>query len=147
MPVSRILGRSGPSPTACQGGFTLVEILAAFVVFALLFATMLQVLSGSLNNTRRAESHSEAALWARSKMAAVGIDPPVEEGRWEGEFDDEYAWEIEIRPYEGNEDAPLDLDEFPVDLYHVELVVKWDHDGRPRRALFRTLRTATPEVR
>ncbi len=128
-----------------QSGFTLIEVLASFVVFALLFATMLQVLSGSLNNARRAEAYSEAALWAQSKMAAVGIDPPVEEGRWDGEFDDDYAWEIEIRPYEFNDAEAVPADEFPVDLYYVELAVTWNQDERPRRAVFRTLRSATPE--
>lgn len=129
-----------------QRGFTLVEVLAAFVVFALLFATMMQLMSGSLGNARRASSHTDAALWAQSRMAAVGIDPPIEEGRWEGEFDEVYSWTIEIAPYAFNDDeGTIDFDDFPVDLYHVELTVRWEHDGRPRQAVFRTLRAATPE--
>ncbi len=145
MAERRQRGRSGGPSRRAQGGFTLVEILAAFVVFALLFATVLQVLSGSLNNTRRAAAYSKAALWAQSKMAAVGIDPPIEEGHWEGEFDDDYGWQIDITPYQLNDDTDLNFDEFPVDLYYVELAVVWSLDERPRRAVFRTLRTASPE--
>ena len=128
-----------------ESGFTLVEVLAAFIVFTLLFVTLLQILSGSLNNTRRAAAYTEAALWAQSKMAAVGIDPPVEEGTWSGEFNDRYGWEINISSYEFNDDSSLPADDFPVDLFYVELAVLWQQDERPRRAVFRTLRSATPE--
>ncbi len=128
-----------------QRGFTLVEVLASFVVFALLFATMMQVLSGSLSNTRNASSYTEAALWAQSRMAAVGIDPPIEEGRWEGEFDDVYSWEIVITPHLVDEDTVAEPDYFPVSLFLVELIVHWNEVQRPRQAVFRTLRTATRE--
>ena len=52
-------------------GFTLLELLLAFLVFALSFATVLEILSGSLRNTVRARHYTEAALTAQSACMAT----------------------------------------------------------------------------
>ncbi|MDJ0655284.1 MAG: type II secretion system protein [Xanthomonadales bacterium] len=127
-----------------QSGFTLLEVMAAFVVFALLFATTLQIMSASMRNIGRSEEFSQAALWAQSRMDAVGIDPPIEEGQWRGDFNDEYSWELDIVPYDSSESVGASFDEIPVVLYYVELRVLWGED-QPRQAVFKTLRSAAPE--
>ncbi|MEM9533702.1 MAG: type II secretion system protein [Pseudomonadota bacterium] len=126
-----------------QRGFTLLEVLAAFVVFALLFTTTLKIMSASARNVTRSADYSQAALWAQSRMDLVGIDPPIEEGNWEGEFDDEYRWTLDIQAYDVLDELSADLAETPVDLYYVELQVFWGRDSQ-RRAVFKTLRSATP---
>ena len=63
-----------------SGGFTLLELLLSFVVFALSFATVLEILSGSMRNTVRARHNSEAALTAQSLMDQVGLEIPLESG-------------------------------------------------------------------
>jgi len=131
--------------TRHQGGFTLLEVLVAFVIFALVFATTLQILSGSLRNVKRSAEYTQAALWAQSRLDAVGIDPPLESGQYQGEFDDDYSWELEIVPYEFNDDSGLILDEFPIDLFYVELRVNWGQEPRRLQAVFKTLRTAVPQ--
>jgi len=37
-----------------SGGFTLLEVMLAFVVFALSFATILEIMAGSMRSVRRA---------------------------------------------------------------------------------------------
>ena len=64
-----------PVSPAGSRGFTLLELLLAFVVFALSFATVLEILSGSMRNTVRARHYSEAALTAQSIMDQVGLAP------------------------------------------------------------------------
>lgn len=137
--------RYQPVMTRHQGGFTLLEVLVAFVIFALVFATTLQILSGSLRNVKRSAEYTQAALWAQSRLDAVGIDPPLESGQYQGEFDDDYSWELEIVPYEFNDDSGLILDEFPIDLFYVELRVNWGQEPRRLQAVFKTLRTAVPQ--
>ena len=67
----RIL-RTGRGPGASRsGGFTLLEVLLAFVIFALSFATVLEILSGSLRSTMRARDYSEAALLAQHRRVEV----------------------------------------------------------------------------
>lgn len=138
-----MMRRPHNNPTA-QRGFTLLEIVVAFVIFGLIFATVLKILSGSLRNTQRSAEYTQAALWAQSRMDTVGIDPPLEDGSYDGEFDDNYRWELDISPYEFNDDSGFNPDEFPVDLFYVELRVYWGGE-QPRQARFRTLRTAVPQ--
>ena len=128
-----------------QGGFTLLEVMVAFVIFALVFATTLQILSGSMRNIKRSAEYTQAALWAQSRMDAVGIDPPLENGDYQGEFDDDYSWELEIVPYEFDDGSDFVVDEFPVDLFYVELRVQWGQEPRRLQAVFKTLRTAVPQ--
>jgi general secretion pathway protein I len=137
--------RYQPVSTRQQGGFTLLEVLVAFVIFALVFATTLQILSGSLRNVKRSAEYTQAALWAQSRLDAVGIDPPLESGQYQGEFDHDYSWELEIVPYEFNDDSGLILEEFPIDLFYVELRVHWGQEPRRLQAVFKTLRTAVPQ--
>ena len=42
--------------------------MAAFVVFALIFATSLQVMSGAMRNTVKSDQYTQAALWAQSRL-------------------------------------------------------------------------------
>ena len=49
-----------------QRGFTLIEVMAAFAIFAVLFGVLLQILSTSISNTRRSGDFTQAALLAQS---------------------------------------------------------------------------------
>ena len=128
-----------------QGGFTLLEILAAFVIFSLSFAAVLQILSSSLRNTVRSAEFTQAALWAQTKLDAVGVDPILEEGTSRGEFDDKYSWELDITPYEVERDGGIVSDASALVLYQVDLTLTWGDDQRTRDAHFRTLRAAPRE--
>lgn len=125
-----------------QGGFTLLEILAAFVIFSLSFAAVLQILSSSIRNTVRSAEFTQAALWAQTKMDAVGVDPLLEEGTSRGEFDDKFSWELDIAPYDVERDGGVISDASPIVLYQVDLTLTWGDDQRTRDAHFRTLRAA-----
>ena len=57
---------------AC-GGFTLLEVMLAFVVFALSFAAVLEIMAGSMRSVTRAGDDTEVALLAQSLMDQVGI--------------------------------------------------------------------------
>ena len=43
------------------------------------------------------------------------------------------------------DDSDLILDEFPIDLFYVELRVNWGQEPRRLQAVFKTLRTAVPQ--
>lgn len=128
-----------------QRGFTMIEILAAFSVFVLAFATALQILSGSIHNTRRSSEYTQAALWAQSIMETVGMERPVEDGVESDRFNDEYSYTLNIIPFELEGDDALLREAVPIDLYRVELVVYWGTRERPREARFVTLRARQGE--
>ncbi|MDA3933898.1 MAG: type II secretion system protein [Gammaproteobacteria bacterium] len=122
-----------------SGGFTLIEILAAFLVFALSFAVIMQIMSTSMRNTRVAGDLTQAALYAQSKMEMLGIDAPVEEGSENGEFDDKYHWEMQTELYNIEDERGLDPELIPVDLYKVALQVYWRKGNHEESADFTTL--------
>jgi len=123
-----------------QAGFTLIEVMAAFAVFALMFGVVLQVLSTSMTNTRRAGDYTQAALWAQSKLDVLGLEQMLEPGQSSGQFDERYDWYLTVDEVMNFDDSGLDLAELPLALYSVELVVEWGENPR-REAVFRTLRS------
>lgn len=135
--------RSG-SATPCrrgrQGGFTLIEVMAAFMVFALLFGVVLQILSTSVGNTRLSGEYTQAALWAQSKLDVLGLEGMIQPGVTQGSFDDNYDWTMEVSETEVVDERGLGAqEELPIALYHVRLTVEWG-DGR-RQAVFETMRS------
>lgn len=124
-------------------GFTLLELLLAFVVFALSFATVLQILSGSMRNTVKAREYTEAALTAQSVMDQVGLEIPLEGGvSTSGEAGD-YQWEIELFDYIDSGENPhsVELAELTgVQLLQVELVVSWGEPPREQSSRFSTIK-------
>jgi general secretion pathway protein I len=77
-------------------GFSLIEMVAAFLVFAIGIGVLMQVLATSMRSTRQSSDYTMAALWAQSKLDTVGIGVPIEEGSSSGRFDDTYRWELNI---------------------------------------------------
>ena len=124
-------------------GFTLLELLLAFVVFALSFATVLEILSGSMRNTVRARHYSEAALTAQSLMDQVGLEIPLEAGQEiEGESG-EYEWELQIYPYVDTGENPhsVELGELTgIELLQIDLRISWGQPPRYQARTFSTVR-------
>lgn len=142
--MSKSLQRRAPGVAPRRsGGFTLLELLLAFVVFALSFATVLEILSGSMRNTVRAREYTEAALTAQSVMDQVGLEIPLEAGfNANGESGD-YRWEIEIFGYEGGAEgfSPVELAELTgIELLQVDLLVSWGVPPRDQSSEFSTVR-------
>jgi general secretion pathway protein I len=135
--------RKGMTELRGNKGFTLLEVLLAFVVFALSFATVLEILSGSMRNTVRAREYTEAALTAQSVMDQLGLDFPVEQGAaYAGESGD-YQWEVNIYLYEDvDENAhSVQLGELTgIELLQIDLVVSWGEPPREKSNSFSTVR-------
>ena len=143
--MMRRAGTRLPALLKNQQGFTMIEILAAFSVFVLAFAMALQILSGSISNTRRSAEYTQAELWAQSIMDTVGMERPVEDSVEQDRFNDDYSYTLNIAPFELTGDDALLREAVPIDLYWVELVVHWGSQDRPREARFVTLRAQQGE--
>ena len=135
--------RKGLTGLRANKGFTLLEVLLAFVVFALSFATVLEILSGSMRNTVRAREFTEAALTAQSVMDQLGLDYPVEQGAaYSGESGD-YQWEVNIYLYEDvAENAhSVQLGELTgIELLQIDLLISWGEPPRDKSNSFSTVR-------
>lgn len=130
-------------PPARSRGFTLLELLLAFVVFALSFATVLEILSGSMRNTVRARQYTEAALTAQSVMDQLGLEIPLEEGFVANGESGDYQWALQIYAYPGGGDGfnAVELSELTgIELLQIDLQVLWGEPPREQSSEFSTVR-------
>ena len=153
-------------------GFSLIEMIAAFLVFAIAIGVLMSVLAASIRNTRMSSDYTMAALWAQSKLDGVGVVERVEEGQSSGRFDDTFSWSLDVKQVDPHDvepppqalaagrggagpattsgaDAGLGggIEVQPFDLYQVDLVVTWGGGigKQPRNARFGTLRAVNPQ--
>ncbi len=125
------------------GGFTRLELVLAFVVFALSFATVLEILSGSMRNTVRAREYTEAALTAQSIMDEVGLEIPLEAGFSAAGEAGEYRWQIELFDFADAGENPysVQLAELTgIQLLEVDLLVSWGEPPREQSSRFSTVK-------
>lgn len=130
-------------PRVRNGGFTLLELLLAFVVFTLGFATVLEILTGSMRNTVRARHYSEAALTAQSLIDQVGLEIPLEAGYSANGESGEYGWTLDIFEYRDTGENPhsVELAELTgIDLLQVDLEITWGQSPREQVQQFSTVR-------
>jgi general secretion pathway protein I len=126
---------------ACRG-FSLLEVLVAFIILAMALGVIMRIFSGGLGNIGAAEHYSHAVAIAESKLEAIGVESPLTEGENAGTEEHGYTWrtsvhrdETEAQPAE--DAAPL------VGLYQVEVTVNWDETAaKPRSLRFVSLRAA-----
>ena len=110
-------------------GFSLLEVLAAFVILALVGTALFRLFSGALVNASLADEYSRATLYAESRLAALGVETPLREGTLQGTSDDGYyAWTVKIDPYTPPGTTP-DMDSvvttMAVRLWRLGVTVRW----------------------
>jgi len=118
--------------------------MLAFVIFALSFATVLEIMAGSMRSVRRASDDTEVALFAQSIIDLVGTEIPVEEGAYSGTGMDRFQWQLEIYLYEVSEEGlrTQELAEMSgIELYKIDLYIDWDTGRRQRNLHFNTIRS------
>lgn len=127
-----------------SAGFTLLEVMLAFVVFALSFATVLEIMAGSMQSVRRASDDTQVALFAQSIIDLVGTEIPIEEGEYSGTGMDRYDWHLGLYLYAASDEdlQTLELAEMSgIELYQVELDIDWQSGKRKRQLHFSTIRS------
>ncbi len=132
----------GCRETEYRGGFTLIEVLVALAIVVLALGSLLEIFSTSLRGVRRAEAYTEAVLLAESKLAAMGIETPLEEGGQRGRFDDRFRWRTTVRPFTHRPDAIRKEDSLAA--YEVDITVLWGTGKEDRSVSLTTVRLVPP---
>lgn len=128
-----------------QRGFTLLEVLIAFIIAALALGVMFDSALGGLRATETASHYEEAVSLARSHLASAGIGPLA--GReLAGDDGRGFHWALQIRPV-GTITMPRDADEDPATnppaqatLYAISVTETWKGDGGERQVRLNTAR-------
>lgn len=129
-------------------GFSLIEVLVAFVLLAGGLGLLIAILSGGMNQVRWAQGQSEAVQVARSALDTIGTVDPIEPGRFTGEaVDGRYQWELRVEHYEdlpagvpGAFDDPQAAVQATL-VYRLDLELRWDGGGPRERLHMSTLRS------
>jgi general secretion pathway protein I len=135
--------RSRQAGPGREPGFTILEVLAAFVVFAVTMATLMQVFSGGLRDAQLADEYARAVIVAQSRLAAYTASDKLEEVSNSGS-EGPFAWALSAVAYderleEPEKDKSRDFN-LRVRLLRVESKVAWRAaDGRDRDVRLATL--------
>ncbi len=123
---------------AAQKGFTLIEVIVAFTILALVFGALFEVFAGGLAVSRNVEAQSRAVLLAQSKLAEISADDSFASGATSGAFDvnaageygPSYRWTARFTRYGEDELGPVDRG--TVVPYTASVEVSWEEGGRER---------------
>lgn len=120
-----------------QHGFSLLEVLVAFVIAALSLAVMYQIFARGLTSTVLGGEYANAVAIAENKLAELGVLDPLEETATSGTVEDKYHWNLIIKDLEPDPDASFAS---PFPLKEIEFSLTWDARGGKRELLFHTIR-------
>jgi general secretion pathway protein I len=131
-------------------GFSLIEVLAAFVILALVATALFQLFSGALQNASAAEDWSRAVLVAESRLTATASTQPLVEGTERGDDDEgRIRWESRVRLWEPpgvDPELARISDGMTTRLYRVEVDVRFPGlAGRERALSLATVRLAAKD--
>jgi general secretion pathway protein I len=88
-----------------QRGFTLVEIVVAFVLLTLVLATSYQIFTAGLQRAGDLEDYSRALEIAQTQLANASLGETFEEGQVSGQSDDQrFQWTLTTAAYDDGTD-------------------------------------------
>lgn len=117
-----------------QSGFTLLEAIVAFLVFALVAGALQLCLAGGWRAVGIARHEQTALQIAQTHLAEAGLVRPLIEGAEEGVAGDGFAWTRDVRLRVASRDTAVP-DGGPVG-YWVSVTVRWqDAAYRPERSV------------
>jgi general secretion pathway protein I len=118
-------------------GFTLLEVVVALMIFALSFGVLAQIFQTGFRQSAQAEAVATATLVARSELARIGVELPLEIGETEAETDDGFRVRTTILP------AEIDVGDDELAPFLVEVTVAWGPTERKQQVELTTLRLGT----
>ncbi len=130
-----------------QQGFTLIEVVIALAVFAVAVGVCMQIATAGLRQARVAAEQTQAALLAQSLLDLHGVGERLQPGRSSGRLEGDYSWELDVSPHEPalESASPLVPGISAVQLFKLDLTIRWPAGRGERSAQFSTLRAMTPD--
>ena len=123
-----------------SGGYTLIEVLVAFMILALALSVLLRIFSGGLRNVSVSSDYARAVLVAEAQLATAGVTDTLVAGDTSGDDGGKFLWTRIVRnyvPFEG-----YDRGTSTVTAYQITVIVEWAHAGSTRQIDLSTVRLA-----
>jgi general secretion pathway protein I len=123
-------------------GFTLVEVVVAIAILALMAGVIFRANSDSIRNIHRADALANASAMAQSLIAKVGTEIPLREGEVRGQSSAGLQWRVQMKRYgDATERA-----QWPVAAYTVVVEVAMRDSFNTRPVTLTTLRLGPQET-
>ena len=110
-----------------ESGFTLIEVVVAFVLLALVLSVSFEIFSTGMARASDLDDRARALVVAQSRLAATGAEEALKEGVANGETEDRrFQWTTTVRRAD---DASLSADgkapSGAYALYRIDVRVAW----------------------
>ena len=120
-----------------ESGFTLIEVVVAFVILALILSVSFEIFSRGMARTGDLDDRARALVVAQSRLAATGSEEAIKEGVATGDTEDHrFQWTVTVR--RADEMAASADGKAPTGayaLYRVDVHVAWRGADSKDRAL------------
>lgn len=120
-----------------QDGFTLVEVLVAFVILGLTLTVMMEAMGSSARHLTDASNYLRAAIHGESLMESIGTEKPFRNGSSSGKFEDGFRWTLTLQPLEI---SAIDRGSSRITLWNVQVTIFWLDGSKEKNTRFETLR-------
>lgn len=128
-------------------GFTLLEILVAVTLLAVVFTSLFRLFGVSLRSIENSQKHARAAVLGEQLLTELLFNElsfPIEatDGRFENNPD--YSYNLDASEFEraiGRLDESVLENALPVTTYEINLTVKWNEGAREKSLKLTTLKT------
>lgn len=127
------------SPPHGQRGFSLLEVLVAFVLLAMALALILQIFSTGVAASGRTAAHGRAVTLATSLLARLDAEPVLREEQRSGS-NDGMRWRMAIQPAPEPLAGSGQTGGDGAKLYRIRLQIRWQRDGGGGEVTLQTLR-------
>ena len=116
-------------------GFTILEIMVALVLIAIVISSVIQLSSANLRNLASSDDQIEALVHANSKMREVLDSEKLEDKSWNETDKDGYSYEIAIA-----ESLKERTDSLAVGMKEVTLATSWIAGDKKKEVILKTAR-------
>ena len=118
-----------------QSGFSLLEVLVAFSIFAVSLGILFQIYSKGAHSARLSDEYATAIVIAQSKLDAIGIETIPDIGVYE-DSDERFRWITRVSS--DNDDSDYLIERHKLVKSNIEVEVLWENKSKTRSVKLNT---------
>jgi general secretion pathway protein I len=117
-------------PRQRSRGYTLVEVLVAFMIMALALTVLLRIFSNGVRSVAVSSDYAQAVLIGESRLATAGVDDMLAPGETSGVDGRDFSWTRRVVEYQPAVDYSTYVK--GTRAYYVTVTVTWPNGDKKR---------------
>jgi Tfp pilus assembly protein PilV len=124
-----------------KDGFTLLEVLVAFVLLVTVVTVILQLFSANIKALSVSEDYASAVVRAESKMREILDNEQLAENVWSETSPEGYRFDITVaKAYEAR------TKDMPMKILEIGVTMSWKMRGKDKSLILSTMKAVKPQV-